>query len=130
MKFKSVLLVLIFALTPMVWAQEAQAPPPSTGTQARPEHRQHMMEMHKQEMEAMKADVEKMKSALAQMKTNVAAIKDPNEKARWQTNVDMWETVVGHMERMQKHMESMGPGMMHGPGPGGPPTPPSEKKPQ
>jgi len=43
----------------------------------------------------------------------------------------MWETLVGHMERMQKHMESMGPGMMHGHGMGGPPpSPATEKKPE
>ena len=65
------------------------------------------------------------------MKTNVETIKDPAEKARWQANVDMWETLVGHMEQMEKHMESMGPGMMHGPGMGGPPSSPqSEKKPE
>jgi hypothetical protein len=134
MKLKSLLLVLIFALTPLVWAQDApaQAPAgPGGGNQVRAEHREKMMEMHKQEMDAMKADVEKMKSSLAQMKTNVAAIKDAAEKTRWQTNVDMWETVVTHMDRMQKTMESMGPGMMHGPGMGGPPpAPPSGKKPE
>ncbi|MBZ5679612.1 MAG: hypothetical protein LAO24_05870 [Acidobacteriia bacterium] len=134
MNIKSLLLALIFALTPVMWAQEepAQAPPgPGSGDQMRAQHRQKLMEMHKQEMRAMKADVEKMNSSLAQMKTNVAAIKDPAEKARWQTNVDMWETLVGHMERMQKHMESMGPGMMHGHGMGDPPQPPpAEKKPE
>ena len=129
MKVKNFLLVLIFGLTPLVWPQEAQSPQP--GTSQPGEHRQKMMEMHKQEMEAMKADIEKLKSSLAQMKTNVAAIKDPPEKARWQANVDMWETVVSHMDRMQKQMESMGPGMTHGPGMGGPPQPPpSEQKPQ
>src|SRR6202011_5463617 len=59
-KIKSFLLVLIFALTPVMWPQEqpAQAPPgPGVGDQMRPEHRQQMMEMHKQEMQAMKADV-------------------------------------------------------------------------
>jgi hypothetical protein len=133
MKLKRLLLALIFALTTVMWAQNApaQEPVPAGGSQARPGHRQQMMEMHKQEMEAMKADMEKMKSSLAQMKTNVAAIKDPAEKARWQTNVDLWETVVTHMDRMQKHMESMGPGMMHGHEMGGPPpTPPTEKKPE
>ena len=134
MKIKSFLLVLIFALTPVMWAQEqpAQAPPgPGSGDLMRPEHRQQMMEMHKQEMEAMKADVEKMKSSLAQMKANVLTIKDTNDMARWRNNVDMWETLVGHMERMQKHMESMGPGMMHGHGMGGtPPSPATEKKPE
>jgi hypothetical protein len=90
MKIKSFLLVLIFALTPVMWAQEkpAQTPPPG-GSQMRPEHRQHMMEMHEQEMEAMKADVEKMKSSLAQMKANLLTIKDTNELARWRNNVDM-----------------------------------------
>src|ERR1700687_5079871 len=129
MKIKSFLLVLIFALAPVMWAQEksAQAPAgPGSGNQMQAEHRQKMMEMHKREMEAMKADMEKMKSSLAQLKTNVAAIKDPAEKTRWQTNVDMWETVVAHMDRMQKHMESMGPAMMHGHEMGGPPpTPPT-----
>jgi hypothetical protein len=94
MKLKSLLLVLIFALTPLMWAQDApaQAPAgPGGGNQVRAEHRKKMMEMHKQEMDAMKADVEKMKSSLAQMKTNVAAIKDAAEKTRWQTNVDMWK---------------------------------------
>ncbi len=132
MKLKSLLLVLIFALTPLMWAQEKPAETPSPGgSQAQTEHRHKMMEMHKQEMEAMKADIEKMQSSLAQMKTNVAAIKDSAEKARWQTNVDMWETVVTHMDRMQKNMASMGPGMMHGHEMDGPrPTPPTEKKPE
>ena len=134
MKIKGSLLVLVFALTPVMWAQEkpAQAPPgPGSGDQMRTEHRQQMMAMHRQEMEAMRADIGRMKSSLAQMKTNVAAIKDPAEKARWQTNVDMWETVVTHMDRMQKHMESLGPGMMHGHEMGGPPpAPPTERKPE
>jgi hypothetical protein len=123
MKIESFLLVLIFALTPVMWAQEqpAQAPPgPGGGDRMRPEHRQQMMEMHRQEMGAMKADVERMRSSLAQMKANILG-----------NNVDMWETLVGHMERMQKHMESMGPGMMHGHGMGGtPPSPSTEKKPE
>jgi len=78
MKIESFLLVLIFALTPVMWAQEkpAQAPPgPGSGDLMRPEHRQQMMEMHKQEMQAMKADMEKMQSSLAQMKANVLTIK-------------------------------------------------------
>jgi hypothetical protein len=133
MKIKSFLLVLMFALTLVMWAQDkpAQAPPgPGSGNQMRAEHRQKMMEMHKQEMEAMRADIEKMKSSLTQMKANVLTIRDPNELSRWRNNVDMWETVVTHMDRMQKNMESMGPGMMHGHGMGGPPpTPPTEKKP-
>ena len=113
MKIKSFLLVLIFALMPAMWAQDkpAQAPPGlGSGNQMRAEHRQEMIEMHKQEMEAVRADIEKMKASLAQMKANV---------------------VVTRMDRMQKNMESMGPGMMHGHGMGGPPpTPPSEKKPE
>lgn len=49
----------------------------------------------------------------------------------WQTNVDMWEVLVGHMEQMMKHMKSMGPGMMHEHGMGGPPSsPPVEEKPE
>jgi hypothetical protein len=134
MKLKSLLLVLTFALTPVMWAQEkpSQAPPgPGAGSQMLPEHRQRMMEMHRQEMEAMRADIEKMKSSLAQMKAVVLTIRDPNELSLWRTNVDMWETVVAHMDRMQKNMESMGPGMMHGPSMDGPPpTPPAEKKPE
>jgi hypothetical protein len=131
MQIKRFLLLLIFALAPMMWAQEkpAQAPPPG-GSQARTEHRHEMMEMHKEEMQAMKADIEKMKASLAEMKANVLTIRDTNELARWRNNVDMWETLVGHMERMQKHRESMGPGMMPGHGMGGPPqSPPTEKKP-
>jgi hypothetical protein len=134
MKNKSFLLVLIFALTPAMWAQDkpAQAPPgPGGGNQMGAEHRQTTMEMHKQEMEAMRADIEKMKSSLAQMKAIVLTIRDPNELSLWRTNVDMWETVVTHMDRMQKNMESMGPGMMHGHGMSAPPpTPPTEKKPE
>ena len=134
MKIKSFLLVLIFALTPTMWAQDKppQAPPgPDSGNQMRAEHRQKMMEMHKQEMEAVRADIEKMKSSLAQMKANLLTIKDPNELSRWRDNVDMWETVVTHMDRLQKNMESMGVGMMQGDGMGDrPPTPPSEKKPE
>jgi len=132
MKIKSLLLVLIFGLAPAMWTQDkpAQAPPAS-GNQMRAEHRQTMMEMHKQEMEAMRADIEKMKSSLAQMKAVALTIRDPNELSLWRTNVDMWETVVTHMDRMQKNMESMGPGMMHGHGMNGPPpTPPTEKKPE
>jgi hypothetical protein len=132
MKVKSFLLVLIFALTPAMWSQDkpAQAPPgPGSGNQMRAEHRQTMMEMHKQEMEAMRADIEKMGSSLAQMKAIVLTIRDPNELSLWRTNVDMWETVVTQMDRMQKNMESMGPGMIHGHGMGGtPPTPPTEKE--
>ena len=135
MKIKSFLLVLIFALTPTMWAQDkpVQAPPgPGSGNHMRAEHRQQMMEMHKKEMEAMRADIEKkMKSSLAQMKANVLTIRDPNELSRWRNNVDMWETVVNHMDRMQRNMASMGPGMMQGHGMGGPPpTPPTEKKPE
>ena len=137
MKLKSLLLVLMFILTSLAWAQNApsQAPPPTSGTgsrdQMRSEHRQEMMEMHRQQMEAMRADVEKMKSSLDQMKANVAKISDPAEKGRWQTNADMWEVLVGHMDQMLKHMESMGPGMMHEHGRGGPPSsPPVEKKPE
>ena len=105
MKNKSFLLVLIFALTPAMWAQDkpAQAPPgPGGGNQMGAEHRQTTMEMHKQEIEAMRADIEKMKSSLAQMKAIVLTIRDPNELSLWRTNVDMWETVVTHMDRMQK----------------------------
>ena len=132
MKIKSFLLVLIFALTPVMWAQEkpAQTPAPG-GSEAQAEHRQKMMDMHKQEMGAMRADIGRMKSSLAQMKAVVLTIRDPNELSLWRTNVDMWETVVAHIDRMQKSMESMGPGMMHGPGMGGPPpAPPAEKKPE
>jgi hypothetical protein len=132
MKIKSFLLVLIFALAPVMRAQEkpAQTPPPG-GSEAQAEHRQKMMDMHKQEMAAMKADIGKMESSLAQMKAVVLTIRDPNELSLWRTNVDMWETVVAHMDRMQKSMESMGPGMMRGHGMGGPPpSPPAEKKPQ
>jgi hypothetical protein len=134
MKIKGFVLVLIFALTPALWAQDkpAQAPPgPSSGNQMRAEYRPKMMEMHKQEMEAMRADIGKMKSLLAQMKAIILTIRDPNELSLWRTNVDMWETVVTHMDRMQKNMESMRPGMMHGQGVGSPPpTPPTEKKPE
>ena len=132
MKIKSLLLVLIFALTPVMWAQEkpAQTPPPG-GSEAQAEHRQKMMDMHKQETGAMRADIGRMKSSLAQMKAVVLTIRDPNELSLWRTNVDMWETVVAHMDRMQKSMGSTGPGMMHGPGMGGPPpAPPAEKKPE
>ena len=79
MKVKTLLLILVFALTPLLCAQEKPAPAsPPAGSQARPEHRQKMMEMHKQEVEAMKADIEKMKSSLAEMKANVLTIRDPN----------------------------------------------------
>ncbi|MBZ5572725.1 MAG: hypothetical protein LAO09_12715 [Acidobacteriia bacterium] len=127
MKHKILLLALLFTLASVAWAQDtqSQAPASASKTQTRSAHRQHMMEMHKQEMDAAKADVAKIKSSLEQMKANVAKISDADEKARWQANVDMWETLAGHMDRMLQHMESMGPGM----GPmGGPP--PSDKKPQ
>jgi len=132
MRLKSLLFVLAFALAPVMRAQErpAQTPPPG-GSGAQAEHRQKMMDMHRQETEAMRADIGRMKSSLAQMKAVVLAIRDPNELSLWRTNVDMWETVVAHLDRMQRSMESMGPGMMHGPGMGGPPpAPPAEKKPQ
>ena len=125
MNVKRFLLVMIFALTPVMWTQSAvQAPAsgPDRG-KLRAERRQDVMEMHKQEMEAMKADVDKMKSSLAQMKANLLTIRDRNEMDRWRNNVDMWEAMVGHMDRMLKRMESIGPGM------GGPPPAPTEKKP-
>jgi hypothetical protein len=51
MKVKTLLLILVFALTPVMWAQEKPAPaPPPGGSQAQAEHHQKMMEMHKQEM--------------------------------------------------------------------------------
>ena len=133
MKIKSFRLVLIFALSPAMWTQDkpTQAPPgPGSGGQMRAERRQTMTKMHKQEMEAMRADIEKMKSSLAQMKAVTLTIRDPNELSLWRTNADMWETVVSHMDRMQKNLESMGPGMMHSHGMGGPPPPLIEKKPQ
>src|ERR1700693_6084470 len=77
MKFKSLLLVLMFTLTSATWPQAApsQAPASASGPTPSAQH-QEMMEMHKQQMEAMKADVEKMKSSLAQMKANLLTIKD------------------------------------------------------
>jgi len=126
-----VLLVMIFMLTPVMWAQSAPVQAPASGTgrgQRRAEHREDVMEMHKQEMEAMKADVEKIKGSLAQMKANLLTIRDRNEMDRWRNNVDMWEALVGHMGRMLKHMESVGLSMMGPVGP--PPTAPTEKKPE
>jgi hypothetical protein len=136
MKVKSVIVILVFTLAPLLCAQEkpAQTPVgPGGGKQMRAEHRQKMMEMHKQEMEAMKADIEKLKASLAEMKANILTIREPHELSRWRNNADMWETVINHIDRMQKQMESMGPGMMgpRGPGMVGPtPSPPSEKKPE
>lgn len=52
MKVKSLLLVLVFALTPLLCAQEkpAQTPPsPGGANQMRAEHRQKMVEMHKRD---------------------------------------------------------------------------------
>ena len=95
------------------------------------EHRQHMMEVHKQEMEAMKADIEKLKASLAEMKANILTIREPNELSRWRNNVEMWETVITHIDRDTKEHGIDGtrhdarPGMS-----GSPPTPPSEKKPE
>jgi len=91
MKIKSFLFVLIFALTPAMWPQDkpGQAPGgPGSGNEMRAEHRQQMMQMHKQEMEAVRADIEKMKSSLAQMKANLLTIKDTNELSRWRDNMD------------------------------------------
>jgi hypothetical protein len=113
MKVKSFLLVVIFALTPVMWAQSALAQEPAPGPgrgQSRAEHRQDMMDLHKQEMEEMKADVEKMKSSLEQMKANLLTIRDGNEMDRWRNNVDMWETMVGHMDRMLKHTRTLANG--------------------
>ena len=78
---KRFLLVMIFALMPVMCTQSAvqvPAPGPDRG-KLRAEHRQDAMEMHEQEMEAMKADVEKMKSSLAQMKANLLTIRDRTE---------------------------------------------------
>jgi len=115
MKVKSVIVILVFTLAPLLCAQEepAQTPPGlGGGNQMRAEHRQKMMEMHKQELEAMKADIEKLKASLAEMKANILTIREPNELSRWRNNAEMWETVINHIDRMQKQMESMGPGMM------------------
>jgi hypothetical protein len=124
MKIKSFLLVLIFALATAVLAQDkvAQVPPGS-------EHRQKMMEMHKQEMEAVRADIAKMKLSLAQMQANLLTIRDTNELSRWRDNVDMWETMITLMERTQKNLESMEPGMIQDHG-GAPPGPSTGKKPE
>jgi hypothetical protein len=132
MNTKNLLLVLMIALAPPMWAQDklTQASPGAgAGSQMRAEQRQKMMGTHKQEMEAMRADIEKMKSSLAQMKANLFTIKDTNEFSRWRDNVDLWETVITHMDRLQKNMESMEPGMMQGHGVGGVP-PVLGKKPE
>jgi hypothetical protein len=133
MRLTRLVLVLMFAFVSAAFAQDkpSQAAPASAtgqGPKGQMPRHQHMMEMHKQEMDAMKADIDKMKASLAQMKANMLTIKDTNEMARWRNNADIWDTVIAHMERMQKNMESMGPGMMHGPGMGGPP--PTPKPPQ
>jgi hypothetical protein len=52
MKIKNFLLVLIFALTPAMWAQDGPPQAASgrgSGNQMRAEHLQKMMAMHKQE---------------------------------------------------------------------------------
>lgn len=52
MKVKNFLLALIFALAPATLAQNPPTQAPASGPgagQPRAEHRQHMMEMHKQE---------------------------------------------------------------------------------
>jgi len=113
MKMKGFLLVIIFALATMMWAQSAPVKISGSnrsGGQFRFEHGQETMEMHIQETEALKADVEKMKSSLAQMKANLLTIRERNELDRWRNNVDMWEVMVGHMDRMLKQMESRGAG--------------------
>jgi hypothetical protein len=128
MNIQSFLLVMLFALTTMTWAQSTPVQAPVSGpgrAQLRAEHRRKMMEMHQQEMEAMKADVEKMKSSLAQMKANLLTIRDRNEMDRWRNNIDMWDAIVDHMDRMLKQMESMGAGSG-----GPPPAVPTEKKPE
>jgi hypothetical protein len=127
-KMKSFLVVMIFALTTVTWAQDTPVKASGTthsGGQMRAEHRQEMMEMHTQEMEAMKADVVKMKSSIAQMKANLLTIRERNDLDRWRNNVDMWEVIIGDIDRMVKHMESMGSDM-------GCPSPaaPTEKKPE
>ena len=110
MNLKNFFFVLLFAVTPILWAQDQQQNPrPFGGNQATAGLPERIIQMHKQEIEAMKADIEKMKSSLGQMKTNVAAIKDSAEKARWQTSVDMWETVINHMDRTERQMEAMTP---------------------
>ena len=133
MKVKRFLLVVIFALTPVMWAQSAPVQAPASGPgrdQLRAEHRQEMMEMHQQEMEAMNADVEKIKSSLAQMKANLLTIRDRNEMDRWRNNIDMWDAMVDHMDRMLKRMESIGPGTMEPAMGAHPPTAPTKKKPE
>ena len=135
MKFKSLLLVLMFTLTSATWSAGCALASACIRKQPETPSAQHqkMMEMHKQQMEAMKADVEKMKSSLAQMKANLLTIKDTNEMARWRNNVDMWEVMVGHMDRMLEHMDSMesgmmAPGRMHRGMGGSPHSSPAERK--
>jgi septal ring factor EnvC (AmiA/AmiB activator) len=133
MKLTNLWLIAALAVAPCACAQGTPPHEPAgsaIGTQSRQERHQQMVEMHKQEREAMRADIEKLKSSLAQMKANIYTIREPNELARWRNNAEMWEIVVNHMDHMQKQMESMEPGMMRGPGMGGPPEPPpSEQKP-
>jgi hypothetical protein len=133
MNIQSFLLLMIFVLTTVTWAQSTPAQAPVSGpgrAQAQAEHRREMMEMHQQEMEAMKADVQKMKSSLAQMKANLLTIRDRNEMDRWRNNIDMWDAMVDHMDRMLKHMESMGPGTTAPRVGGDAPPAPTEKKPK
>jgi hypothetical protein len=133
MNIQSFLLLMIFALTTVTWAQSTPVQAPVSGpgrAQLQAEHRREMMEMHQHEMEAMKADVDKMKSSLAQMKANLLTIRDRNEMDRWRNNIDMWDAMVDHMDRMLKHMESMGSDATAPDVGGHPPAAPTEKKPE
>ncbi|MGE5056963.1 MAG: hypothetical protein ACM3WP_22625 [Acidobacteriota bacterium] len=67
MKLSTPLLIAAFAAAPSVCAQSTPPQEPAgsaSGSHARQERRQQMMEMHKEEMAAMKADIETLKSAL------------------------------------------------------------------
>jgi len=151
MKLKSLLLLIMFILTSLVWVQTAstQAPPSSgsgaqaaPGSRARRAPRKDDEDAQKQDMEAMKADLDKLKAQLGYMKANLAKIKNAEERELRRTNVDMWQVMVDHMEHMMRHLESMGPGMgdntsgmdpdkMHHHDMGAPPsTPPAEKEPK
>jgi len=113
MKPQRILLITLFALTPLIWAQTVSKQPNATGRHAAPlraDRCREMIEAHKQQTDAMQADLDKIKASLAQMKANLLTITTRNELDRWRNNVDMWDVMVAHMDRMLKQMEATEPG--------------------
>src|SRR5262249_44101523 len=85
MKLMSVLLVMVFALAAVIWAQSRRLQATAHGNsegELRADHCQEVMQAHRQEIEARKADRDKMRSYLAQMKANLLTLTRRDELDR------------------------------------------------